>query len=173
MTAPDQPATFEELLGQNQRRIFAFIFSLTGNRELSLEVFQETNLVLVRKKDLFDPNKTFLPWAFAIARNQVRAAFQKTYRDKMVVSEEAMELVEKTVVDHEENFDQRQTALTDCLAKLSESQRQLIEQKYRHGESLDSIARSRNQSSNRLAVALFRIRKLLADCIQRKMEVCS
>ena len=162
---------FENRLATSQSRIFAFIFSLVGHRERALEILQETNLILVKKAAEYDVDREFLPWAFAIARNQVKAAFQKSNRDRMVFGEEAMAVVESIAVESCKTLDARQTALEDCIAKLPKEQKTLIEQRYKQNLPVKEISSINNKPANRLTVALFRARKFLADCISRKTGV--
>lgn len=161
---------FDEILAECQPRIYAFIFSLVGNRDLAQEIFQETNLVLVQKSAQFDPVRPFIPWAFAFAKNQVKAALQKSNRDRMLFNEEAMAIVEKIAIENDKTQNARQAALERCIENLKEEQKEIIRGKYQEEKSLEEIAKDRQQKPNRLAVMLFRIRKVLAECISRKLE---
>lgn len=170
MTASQAISNFEALLAESQPRIYAFIYSLVGNAEFAVEVFQETNLVLVQKAADFDHSRPFIPWAFGIAKNQIRAAVQKSKRERMVFGEQAMKIVEEIVIERMPEYSEKQTALRGCLQQLPDRQRKLIQQRYENNLPLDKIATKTEQTPSRLAVTFFRIRKALADCISKRLR---
>ena len=56
----------------------------TADPELAKDVLQETNRLLWRRAPDYDPRREFLPWAFAHAFNQVRAARKRLRRERLV-----------------------------------------------------------------------------------------
>jgi len=161
---------FARLLTANQSRIYAFVFALVAEPHLAHDVFQETNRVLWEEAQSFDPQRDFLPWAFAIARNQVRAARQRSHRDRLHFDEDIVDRIADKMSARAENLDDRQVALAECLQRLPEHQRQLMQRRYASGESLQDIATSQSRSANVVAVTLFRVRQLLADCIRGTLQ---
>ena len=164
-TATDELRRFGELLTANQSRLYAFIMSVVGHPETALEVFQESNLVLWRKADVFDHDREFLPWAFAIAKNQVLAARKRKSRDRLLFDESTINSLCDAAAERSGGVNDRQRALSGCLERLTPAQRQLIEQRYQNEEKLESIATSSQRTATAIGVALFRIRQSLADCI--------
>ncbi len=61
-------------------------------------------------------------------------------------------------------------ALAECLQRLPNHQRQLVQRRYASGESVQDIASSQSRSANVVAVTLFRVRQLLADCIRTTLQ---
>ena len=173
MTKPPDIKRFGELLTQYRSRLYAFILSVVGNPEFAMEVFQESNLVLWRKAAEFDHERDFLPWAFAVARNQVLAGLKRRGRDRLVFDEPAIERLTAAAEQRAQQTDQRQIALTGCLEKLPADQRQLVERRYRAGESVQEIAADTQRTSGATGVLLFRIRQTLAHCISGRLEVMS
>lgn len=157
---------FARLLTANQARIYAFVFALVADPHLAHDVFQDTNRVLWEQNRSFDPEREFLPWALAIARNQVRAARQRCRRDRLTFDENIVNRIADRMSARAQHLDDSQVALAGCLQRLPEHQRQLVRRRYEGGESLQDIAASQSRSANVVAVALFRIRRLLAECIR-------
>ena len=60
-------------------------------------------------------------------------------------------------------------ALDDCLDELPEQQRRLILERYGPGGSLREIAESLGRSPASLAVSLHRVRRVLMECVERKL----
>ena len=163
----EHQATFAQALTAHQAQIYAFVFAQIADAHLAHDVFQETNRVLWEKAEDFDSRRAFLPWAFAIARNQVRAARQKQRRDRLRFGEAAFERIADRMTERAESLESRQVALADCLQRVPVSQRRLVEQRYASGKSIEEIAEIESRSKSAIAVALFRIRKALAECIGR------
>jgi DNA-directed RNA polymerase specialized sigma24 family protein len=59
--------------------------------------------------------------------------------------------------------------LRACLDKLPEASRKLIQQRYFNKTSIRNLARINNRTETWTAVALFRIRDLLKDCMMREV----
>lgn len=168
----EQPGSldrFVELLTRHQSRLYAFIYTLLPDAERAGDVFQETNMVLWRKSAEFDHSREFLPWAFAIARFQVRAARQRMRRDRHIYDEAAFDVVADHAARRAERLPQRQRALADCLQRLPEDQRNLVSRRYEQGDALERIATAVGQTANAVGVALYRIRQALAECVERRI----
>lgn len=160
---------FVELLTQHQSRLYAFIYTLLPDAERAGDVFQETNMVLWRKAAEFDHDREFLPWAFTIARFQVRAARQKLGRDRHVFDETAFDVLAEHLTRRAVRLPARQSALVDCLQHLPDDQRQLVRRRYEEGDALERIAAALGQTANAVGVALYRVRQALAECVERRV----
>ena len=60
-------------------------------------------------------------------------------------------------------------ALGECLAKLRAKDRKLIEQRYAPGEKGKHVAERMGRPANSVYQSLGRIRKILMECIQRRL----
>jgi len=141
---------------------------LVGNREQASDVLQQTNLVLWKKLDDFEPGTNFMAWAFQIARYQVMAHRQKQGRDRHVFDDEPVSLVAAAFEKQSGKFDERLTALSQCIQQLPDAGKQLIRRRYGDGWSVKNLAEDLGQTANRLAVRLHRLRATLLECIQRR-----
>jgi RNA polymerase sigma-70 factor (ECF subfamily) len=158
---------YVECLTQCQSNLYAYIYSLTGNSSTAQDILQETNHMLWRLRSDYDPERTFLPWAIAVAYNQVRAARKKMARERLVFQhDETLQALADEQGSGEENEPNRLAALEHCLGKLDADQRLILEGHYRDGKSLDEIGEVLQLRVNTIAVRLHRIRKMLADCIR-------
>lgn len=171
MPAADDPS-HEHLVGQltrHQKVVFRYILSLVPDPAAAEDILQETNLALWRKAADFDETRPFLPWACRFALHQVRAWRRDRARDRHVFDDDVLDLLaaeglregEPPALEH---------GLRDCLARLPERQRQLILARYQPGASVEQLARERNTNANALSQTLHRIRRSLADCIERHLQ---
>ena len=55
-------------LTQAQQRLLSYIYRRVANREQAQEVLQQTNLVLCRKANEFEPGTNFNAWAVTVAQ---------------------------------------------------------------------------------------------------------
>ena len=165
-----QQEDFLKLLTKHQGRLYAFVFTLLADRDRVSDVFQETNMVLWRKQSEYDRNRDFLPWAFAIARNQVRADRQKQGRDRLTFDDNTIERIEEKITTLRGAEDNRLEALAGCLGSLADPDRALLTQRYTEGLSVKVIAAATRRTANTVAVAIHRLRQSLADCIQNKLQ---
>ena len=100
----DQPKVerFAQLLATCQRRVFVYLLSLLHNAADAEEVLQETNLVLWRKFDEFEPGTHFDHWACRIAYFEALK-----FREKQVPAERlfSQEFVECLARESEQTWD--------------------------------------------------------------------
>ena len=160
---------FVKLLTEHQNRLYGCIYSLLGDRSRSADVVQETNLVLWRKFAEFDPQRPFLPWAFSIARFQVLAHLRDHKRDRMLLNEELVQTLAEETEKEAERLGSFQTALRQCLQQLPESHQSLIKQRYFKSQPVSDIAETLNRSAGTVKVSLLRIRRQLAECVEKRL----
>lgn len=63
------PGVIEQLIEIYQHRLFRYLLFLTGSRELSQDLFQETWLRVLERGSQYSGRARFDTWMFAIARN--------------------------------------------------------------------------------------------------------
>ncbi len=63
------PDLLDELISRYQYRLPRYLWTLTGNREMAEDLFQETWIRVLEKGHLYDPRWRFEAWLFSIARN--------------------------------------------------------------------------------------------------------
>ena len=164
---------FIRLFTPTQRPLFLYILPLIGNVPDTDEVLQETNLVLWAKRSQFRPGTSFLAWARAIARFEV-FRFRRSRPAKLkFLTGELLEMMAATTehFNSETELERRQEALTDCLKLLREKDRALIRMRYSPGVTGDDVARQLGRPPNSVYQSLGRIRRALAECIQRRLAV--
>ncbi|QDT66675.1 sigma-70 family RNA polymerase sigma factor [Calycomorphotria hydatis] len=169
MNESDKAEQFVTLLTENQSRLFGYIYSLLGDRNRTADVLQETNLVLWRKVEEFQIDKPFCPWAFSVARYQVLAHLRDRKRDRMLLNEELVDLVSPHVEKQATQVDAMREALQPCLQQLTEANRELIEHRYFQLRKLSDIANLVDRTVGAVKLALLRVRRQLADCVEKRM----
>ncbi len=170
---PQKHQKFAELFVRNEAAVYRYIVSIIPNRADADELFQQTNLTLWTIWDRYDSSREFLPWAFGIARNEIRNFVRRKRRKHRELTEDVMaELTERRLRENE-RLVERQDALNHCLDKLSEKQRNLIDLCYGSDASMKVVAKQRGQTPDAIYKAMQRIRDLLHDCVQKNLALAS
>ena len=161
---------FVQLMTEHQGRLYAYVLSLLGDRDQANDVLQETNLVLWRNAAEFQMGSNFRAWAFRVAHFQVMAHRQRQLRDRLVFDDELLAVLDPAAKAIDETYEDRQERLTACLEELPEAQRDLLRQRYAEGLSLQAIADRVRRTANAVAQTLFRVRRVLIECVTRMAE---
>jgi RNA polymerase sigma-70 factor (ECF subfamily) len=166
-------AQLVRLLLEHRDGLFGLTLALTHDREAAEEIFQEVGLAVVEEANRKTAVARFLPWAHEMIRRRVAEYFRKSSRRRHVEHSEPLHeavalAFEEAGVDAAE-LGRRQGYLEECLEDLSPAQRGMIEGRYRDHRPLREIARSADSTEGSIKVLLFRVRRMLARCIEGKM----
>lgn len=155
-----------------ERRIFAYIFTLLPNRADAEDVLQEVSKLMWEKFDEADPPEDFVAWGCRIAFYKVMEHRRSQRRDRVIFSDAMLERVAETVSEHAGalRLDERHDALACCLGKLSRRDRELLEERFKEGASVRSVADRLGRSADAVYKALARVRRALHDCVERTIS---
>ena len=168
---PDE-REFITLITQCQGALRGFVTSLMSGHPDSLDIVQETNLLLWEKRSEFESGTNFKAWAFRIARFLVlnhRRKFDN--RPKLEFDELHVESI--GMFWQQEDFlsdESRRAALSACLKKLRPVDRELVAVRYSEDGSLDEFAKKLGRGKASLYTTLGRLRTALRICIERKLQ---
>ncbi len=167
----EQVEQFMALYASHQRRLYLYACTLLPTSADAEDVFQEANLVLWRKFSQYQPNTNFFAWACSVIRFEVLKFREKHQRAAMPFDPDVLDRLANMAIeqlDHLDEFHRR--ALVDCMAELSESDRELMQQRYAAGLAVQAIAAFLNRSPNAISKSLGRIRRLLLECIDKTIQ---
>ncbi|MCE9545152.1 MAG: sigma-70 family RNA polymerase sigma factor [Planctomycetia bacterium] len=167
----DQHHQFHELFVRHQGRIYAYIATLLPNRSGADEVFSDTSLVLWKKFGAFDTTREFLPWARAVAFNEVRNYRRRKHHKEVLLSDEMLGMLAQTREQDDEWFETRSKALQQCMEGLLPEERDVLEQYYVAGSNAKSVAKALKTTPAAIYMKMYRIRQYLHECIDHR--VCS
>jgi RNA polymerase sigma-70 factor (ECF subfamily) len=167
MTERPDHAEFAQWFVPNQRHLFGFILSVVPNLNEAEEIFQETCLVLWKKAGEFDAQREFRPWACGVAMNVIRNRRAKHVRDRHVFNESLVAQIAEVQETQRHWLDDRMASLAQCLERLSQSQRKLLDRAYGEERSGAELAALEGITVNALHQRLTRIRQRLFECVNR------
>jgi RNA polymerase sigma-70 factor, ECF subfamily len=160
---------FASLAVTCRRPVFLYAMSLLHNVADAEEVLQETEVVLWRKFDQYQPGTDFVRWACGIAHFEAMKIRTSRARDARLFSDGFVEMLAAESLKSPDLLETRRQALAQCLAKLSESDRQLVLGRYEPGATTRTVAKTLGRSVQGTRKTLHRIRKALLACVRRTL----
>lgn len=160
---------FIQQLTGAQSALYACIRTLMAGAPEAADVLQETNCVLWQKAAEYDATRPFLPWAYRVAHFQVMAFRKRQSRERLVFDDELVGVLADEFSVQSNVGDGALRAMERCLQKLPPAHRKLVAAKYEQGDSVNQIARRAGKPANAISALLYRVRRLLAECIERTL----
>jgi RNA polymerase sigma-70 factor (ECF subfamily) len=157
------------LLSRHQEELFRYIFALLPHEEDARDVLQETSVALYRKFADYDPDKPFLAWAYRFAYLEILKQRERNQRGTRLLSRELIERLAREREQREPVLETRLQALEHCLKELAPADRELIRQRYQGKAGTEELVRQFGTSRRTLFRKLDRVRRLLFDCISRRV----
>lgn len=158
---------FVKLLTANYARIYGFIISLVPNDSDADDIMQETAALMWENFNKFEPGTNFVSWAVTIAKFQILNYRKKHKQSRIVLSEQAYDLlITETEKIQEENHERLQV-LRDCLKKLSHKDQEFIKMRYYEGASARIVAQKVGTSIDAVYRYGARLNDLLLSCVRR------
>lgn len=158
---------FLRLYVEHEEALRGFVRSLVPTLEDSREVMQEVAAVLWRKfEDISSPDD-FRRWAFGVARFEALDFGRALRRDRHVFGDAALTLLAQEAEESAPTFEAERRALDECLTKLPDTQRALVEAAYAPGVRMDEFAAGSGRTAMSLYKSLHRIRMALMDCTRQ------
>ena len=157
-------------------RLIAYIRALVGDPDLTEELFQEVSVVVLQKIEAFDPSRDLQAWCRGIARNLVLRERERSRRLRIFDSDQILDLVDAAFEEKartDDAVDAQRSLLRRCMGHLAEGSREILDLRYRNGLSLRAIAAKMERTEGAVQVALSRVRKWLADCVQRRGQAAT
>lgn len=174
---------FNTLLTRHQNKIYSYILSIIGNREIASDIFQETFTKVITKLDeTYNEQGKFIAWVMRIAHNATIDHIRKSKRFVDVSSYEDPEtktnfydrLPDESLVSADDKMasDQTIASLMKHIGELPEEQKQVVMMRHYYDLSFKEIAEITNVSINtalgRMRYALINLRKMFDK--ERELE---
>jgi len=162
-------AAFAELMRRHVPAVRAFIAMKLPVGELADDLTHETFVFAFRNLTNFELVTSFRAWLRAVAWNLVRREVLRFARERQNLSRlEQMQLLE--VAGEAEGTPRDEAVyLEECLDRLPDAMRRLVEERYHAGRTNEEIAVAWQRTSEWVRVTLMRVRRQLRECIENKI----
>lgn len=167
-TRDERRDEFTQLLCQYERQIFSFILALVWNMHDSEDLCQQTIMTLWDKFDDFQQGTNFPRWACSVARLVVLDFQRKRRRQNVsLTADTAALLADEHSAASAADLIRSTDMLVDCMKQLSPTDQQLVDLRYSDDRPITTIAKELDRPAQSIYNSLFRIRRLLFDCMRR------
>lgn len=163
--------SFEELCQENYKRIYKYIFSMTGNREAAEDLIQEVFTIAYEKGEAFLKHEKPAAFLYRTARNitlthlKRQRVFAAEYLSENVARDDT-DLCEKLLTESDRNIDE--TIYTDqVIDSLNSSKNELYKKRYIERKSIREIALEQGTSETALRMRLVRLRREIQSIVKK------
>ena len=166
-------AEFVQLFTKSQRRLFLFILAQVSQLADAEEILQDTNVIIWSKFHKFQLGTSFFAWAGKIATYEILKYRERKRAGRLQFSDEFISRVAAEAIEINEELEQRREALSECLRRLKADDRELIQARYAPGENGLKVAEQLGRPANSVYQSVGRIRKVLFDCVTRRLTAAA
>ena len=172
-----QPAAIGPLADAFVRQrdaLLAFALVLVRSRDIADDVLSETGVAVLEADARAVQPDNVAAWLRGLVRHRAADHYRRRARiagleDRFERVAEAVEAAFAETWIDAEAATVRARHLASCVDKLAPRARQLVDERYRRGRSIDEVARIVGWQPNPVKVALAKARRALAECIRRRM----
>jgi RNA polymerase sigma-70 factor (ECF subfamily) len=156
----------------SQRRLYSYILTLVPSLTDANDVLQNSNVVILAKRQEYQPDTEFGAWACRVAYFEVLAYRRRKAREHNRLLFAADQLLDELAGEAVERYGSEDDApvsrLERCMSKLSDTYRELIRLRYHNSLSSEEIAANTGRSASAVRQLLYRVRTQLLSCMQRE-----
>ncbi len=165
-------AALATLIKRHQSKIFGFIYSKVGDRDLSDDIFQDTFIKVIRtlKSNAYNEEGKFLPWVMRIAHNLIVDHFRRNkkmplYRETEEFSIFSIMTDDSLTIENKLISDQVAKDLRQLVEELPADQKEVLMMRLYQDMSFKEISEvtgvSINTALGRMRYALLNLRKVI------------
>ncbi len=165
----DQTAAQQRFLSlflRSEREIFRYVAALVPNVADAEDIVQQTALALWEKFDAYDPSQPFTPWACRFALNKTKQWLERRQRWQALLESGLAEDLAQRREELRPELEIRLKHLEDCVNKLPEEQRSLVEGYYFRRDTIEKLAVGSSRTVAATYKTLQRVRQALQSCIE-------
>lgn len=161
---------FLRLFTANELAIRAYVRRMVLSPADADDVMQEAAIVLWEKFGEFREGAEFKAWAFGVARFKVLSWLRDKGRDRLVLSEDVVEMIADETARDESRLAGQRAALEACAERLIPEQRDLLMAAYEPEARIQEVATRSGRTVPGFYQWLHRMRQLLLDCVRRELK---
>ncbi len=142
----DRHEEFMRRFLQCQRGLLRYVMCFVPNSHDARDIVQNTAVALWKKYDQYDPSSPFMTWACRFALNEARLFLRTDQRWKHFLDDETVGVLAARREEIASELDERRIHLRDCLRRLPEKQKAIVEGYYFKDFTIEQLAHSSGRS---------------------------
>ncbi len=148
------------IYNRHKDRLYSYSLYVTGNRQLSEDIVQETFTRLMEQSQKLDDDASIKDWLFICVRNLAFNHLKKRKRGSLI----------EAISDHTADIDvETRLFIQNVLDKLTPPDRELILLREQQRFNTRDIARMLGLTEEAVRVRLFRVRKKMQQIAKGKL----
>jgi RNA polymerase sigma-70 factor (ECF subfamily) len=151
--------------------LMGFIYGMVRDLPAAEDIFQEVWIRLAEAEERAEPIADPVKWCRGVAKNLILHHWRAQRLAKVRPDSELLDLVEQALNEHDDEWSGRKQVLLECIERLPEKSKSLLQLKYNEGLSFAAMAERLKHSVDSLKMALVRVRRMLQECVQRKLRL--
>ncbi|QDT66484.1 RNA polymerase sigma factor [Calycomorphotria hydatis] len=161
--------SFLALYEESREDLRSYIGTLVIDINDADDVFQELCLTLWDKFDEFDPERSFLTWAKAIAYNDARSYWKRRKRQgRGTLDPEVLQSLNRIYQGQSEFLELLRERVRECMAQLAGQDQQLIVEVYEGELKIGELAKRKGKTAQSIYTRISRLRDRIRHCVERK-----
>lgn len=167
----DGELLLRRVLGE-RLKLLPYLRSIVRRRDMAEDIFQDLCVLALQKRQELVKISHLESWLRVAARQLAMNAMRKAANQNLQLGDKVLDLMDR----HWERLDSTSSSavpemLESCIQRLAPSARNIINARYVEGLACGEVAARLGRSVESLYVALSRIHKKLAQCIQRNIAL--
>ncbi|MEI9892644.1 MAG: sigma-70 family RNA polymerase sigma factor [Chthoniobacter sp.] len=173
MPDPTEPSPSSEqfitLLNTAHGRLLGFLRVMLGNNADAEDVLQRASMTIWRKFGDYDASKDFFSWASSFAFYEAKNFQRVSARSRLHFDDELMQRLAEERVRDLDHREARLAAMDQCVEELSPADRELVREFYLNNTEVAELAGRSGRAPQTLYNKLNTLRRLLGDCMKRRL----
>lgn len=165
----DRQAEFVTALTAAHGKLLGYLMALLGRRADAEDVLQRSSILMWRKFRDFSVDSDFVAWASTFCYYEAKNYLRLAARSPLHFDEELLTTLARERLEDISLREHRLRALEKCVETLGIPEQKLIRAAYLDNHGINTLAAQMNRAPQTLYNKLNHLRRLLAECVQRKL----
>jgi RNA polymerase sigma-70 factor (ECF subfamily) len=166
---PDLSEQFITRLNAAHGRLLGFLRVMLGNSADAEDVLQRASMNMWRKFAEYDTTLDFFAWASSFCFYEAKNFQRTAARSRLHFDDELMQRLAEERAPDLDHREARLAAMDRCIGELDDSSRDLVREFYVNNNDIGALAQKQGRATQTLYNKLNTLRRLLADCMKRRM----
>jgi RNA polymerase sigma-70 factor, ECF subfamily len=160
---------FVTLLTASHEKLLGYLMSLLGRWHDAQDVLQRASVLMWKKFEAFEAGSDFIAWASTICFYESKNFQRLAARSPFQFDDELLDTLAIERLDDLAQHERRMDALEQCLQKFDEAERHMLRSAYAEHGGITALAEQMNRAPRTLYNKLNHLRRLLAECVLRRL----
>jgi RNA polymerase sigma-70 factor, ECF subfamily len=161
---------FLRLFVVHQKSIYTYILALVHNPSEAEDIMQDVVTLMWERFGEFKSGTNFGAWGITVARYKVLEYHHRKKSEYAFFSDRLFERLSHISAEKINKIEDQTKALQQCLLKLQETDRELIQNRYEKGLSIKQIAEDMQRSVTGMYKVMGRIHRALIRCVRLTLD---